>query len=116
MGLAAVRWPKDLSLDASAGSIYDFHEVPFLTYSGILRIQPILQAEAIAVNITCNVDLRYVAQAVGERRWKLHTQHRNSLLWSYADTRQPAGDILGPRMVLDVTALANEQWPYPPAA
>ncbi len=83
------RRAKGLSLNTSGGSIYDFHEVAFLPHSGILRIQPVLQTEAIAVNIADNVDLRYSARAAREHRWKRHTQHRNSLLRPHVDARQP---------------------------
>jgi hypothetical protein len=78
-------WPNDPSFDTSTGPILDFHEVTFLTHSGILRIDPVRQAETVGVDITTNVDLRYVSITVGEHRRKLNTQHRNSLLWFYVE-------------------------------
>jgi hypothetical protein len=49
-----------------------------------------------------------------EDRWKFHTEHRNSLIRLYRDTRQKANDILCPGVTSDGTTLANVVRPEKP--
>jgi hypothetical protein len=63
-------------------SVNDPVNVALATVTLIVRIEPVLQAEFVAINITrTTAALRYSAQAVGERHRELYTQHGNSLSW-----------------------------------
>ena len=99
---------NDHALDALTAPVHDFHEIASLRDHGILCIEPISQAESVAVHITRNVDFGSTARTLGKLFGKFHPQQRDWFVRSHVDFCQMAAHINCPRMIVDRVFLTNE--------